>query len=46
MKRNLDQTIDRTINYIKKNGVKKFKYSYPIEIINKNTPEVWKKKIF
>lgn len=46
MTRNLDQTIDNTINYIKKNGVKKFNYNYPIEILNANTPETWKKKIF
>ena len=31
--------------YIKKNGVKPFKYYLPVEIINDKTPESWVKKL-
>ena len=34
------------IKFIKENGPKKFKYNYELEIINKKTPLVWKKKLF
>ena len=43
---NLSQSIDKVINYIKKNGVKKFKYNYELEIINEFTPSTWLNKKF
>ncbi len=42
----LDKSIDKVIEYIKKNGPKDFKYNYSLEIDNKNTPITWKEKIF
>tara|TARA_B100001175_G_scaffold312797_1_gene319387 strand:+ start:53 stop:1057 length:1005 start_codon:yes stop_codon:yes gene_type:complete len=42
----LDQSIDKVINFIKSKGIKKFQYEYELEIINENTPETWKNKIF
>ena len=43
---NLNDSIDKVINFIKKNGVKKFQYNYDIEIDNEKTPKTWKQKIF
>ena len=43
---NLDESIDKVINYIKKKGTKKFKYGYMLEIENDKTPTTWKKRIF
>ena len=42
----LDQSIDKVISYIKKNGTRKFKYNYTLEIENDKTPITWKQKIF
>ena len=42
----LDESIDKVIDFIKKNGTKKFKYNYTLEIENASTPETWKKKLF
>ena len=43
---NLDDSIDKVINYIKKKGIKKFKYNYMLEIKNEKTPITWLKKLF
>jgi UDP-glucose 4-epimerase len=45
-KYSLDQSIDSLIDYIKKNGAKKFKYTYDLEIENEQTPDTWSKKLF
>ena len=42
----LDESLDKVIEYIKKNGVKKFNYNYEIEIINEKTPKTWLNKLF
>ena len=42
----LDKSLDKIINYIKKNGVKDFEYNYPIEILSEKTPVSWKEKLF
>ena len=42
----LDDSIDKVINFIKKNGTKKFKYNYTLEIKNKNTPKTWTEQLF
>ena len=42
----LDKSLDKIINYIKKNGVKDFEYNYPLEILNEKTPVAWKEKLF
>ena len=44
-KTTLKDAIKKTIEYIKKNGVKPFKYYLPVEIINEKTPESWVKKL-
>ena len=44
-KTTLKDAIKKTIEYIKKNGVKPFKYYLPVEIINDKTPESWVKKL-
>ena len=31
------------IDYIKKNGTKKFEYNYELEIVNEKTPDTWTK---
>ena len=41
----LKEAIKKTCEFIKKNGVKEFKYYLPIEIINDKTPETWVKKL-
>jgi len=43
---NLNDSIDKVIKYIKKNGPKKFEYNYKLEIQNKLTPKTWKNKLF
>ena len=43
---NLDDSIEKVIEYINRNGVKKFKYNYMLEIQNENTPITWKEKLF
>jgi UDP-glucose 4-epimerase len=40
----LDQSITKVIDFIKKKGVKKFRYEYELEIISENTPDTWKSK--
>ena len=42
----LDESIDKVISFIKKNGTKKFKYNYSLEINNEKTPKTWKEKVF
>jgi UDP-glucose 4-epimerase len=42
----LSESLDKVINYIKKNGIKKFEYLYPLEIDNEKTPLSWKEKLF
>ena len=42
----LDQSIDKLIEFIKKNGPKKFEYNYTLEIENEKTPKTWKEKLF
>jgi UDP-glucose 4-epimerase len=42
----LDKSLDKIIDYIKKNKPKKFEYNYKIEIKNSITPEAWTKKLF
>ena len=42
----LDKSIDKLINYIKKNGTKKFEYNYILELKNENTPKTWLNKEF
>jgi len=42
----LDESIDKVINFIKKNGTKKFKYNYELEIKNEKTPKTWIDQIF
>jgi UDP-glucose 4-epimerase len=43
---NLSTTLDKIIDKIKKNGAKKFKYLYELEINNELTPTTWKSNIF
>ena len=42
----LNDSLDKVINFIKKNGIKKFEYNYNVEIDNELTPKTWKEKIF
>tara|TARA_B100000959_G_scaffold101586_1_gene107207 strand:- start:265 stop:1269 length:1005 start_codon:yes stop_codon:yes gene_type:complete len=42
----LDDSLKKIIEFIKKEGTKKFDYNYELEIINDKTPSVWKKKFF
>ena len=42
----LEDSLDKVISFIRKKGVKKFKYGYKLEIDNENTPETWKNKLF
>jgi UDP-glucose 4-epimerase len=42
----LDQSLDKIIDYIKENTLKKFDYNHIIEIKNSLTPETWTKKLF
>lgn len=41
-----DESLDKTIEYIKKKGPRNFQYEYNLEIDNETTPKTWKKKIF
>ena len=41
----LKTAIEKTCEYIKKNGVKEFKYYLPVEIINDKTPKTWIDKL-
>ena len=42
----LDVSLSKMIDFIKKNGPKKFEYNYEIEIINQKTPITWLEKKF
>ncbi|MFC1775243.1 NAD-dependent epimerase/dehydratase family protein [Patescibacteria group bacterium] len=42
----LDQGIEEMIDYIKNRGEKPFKYHIDLEIINDQTPQTWKNKLF
>ena len=42
---NLKESLKKTADYIRKNGVRKFNYNLPLEIINDSTPETWKNKL-
>jgi len=42
----LDQSLEKVINYIKSKGTKKFQYTYDLEIDNEKTPKTWKEKLF
>ena len=44
--KNIDESLDDIINYIKKRGVRDFSYDYELEILNEKTPDTWKKKLF
>lgn len=44
-KYSVEYAVKRTVDYIRKMGPKEFDYSYPLEIINKNTPETWKDRL-
>ena len=44
--KNINESLDDIIKYIKKRGVKEFSYDYNLEIFNDKTPDTWKKKIF
>ena len=44
--KNIDESLDDIINYIKKRGVREFSYDYELEILNEKTPDTWKKKLF
>jgi len=43
---NLNESLDKIIDYIKMKGPKKFVYNYPLEINNERTPLAWKEKLF
>jgi len=43
---NLDDSLIKIVDFIKKKGPKKFVYNYELEIINNKVPVTWKKKIF
>tara|TARA_Y100001935_G_C17294600_1_gene505358 strand:- start:86 stop:1087 length:1002 start_codon:yes stop_codon:yes gene_type:complete len=44
--KDIDESLDDIIKYIKKRGVRDFRYDYELEILNEKTPETWEKKIF
>ena len=41
----LKKAIKKTADYIRINGVRKFNYNLPLEIINNKTPKTWKNKL-
>ena len=43
---NLDESLNKIINYIRKKGPRHFQYNYPLEINNEKTPIAWKEKLF
>ena len=43
---NVDSSLLKMVEYVKKNGVKDFAYNYDIEINNELTPKTWSNKIF
>jgi UDP-glucose 4-epimerase len=44
-KTTLEESIKKTVEYIRTRGTRPFKYNLPLEIINDKTPETWKKKL-
>ena len=44
-KTDVNTSVIRTAEYIRKRGVKPFKYNFPLEIINDKTPLTWKDKL-
>ena len=45
-KTKLDTGLKKMIGFIKKKGVKKFRYHLDLEILNDKTPKTWKEKLF
>ena len=45
-KTKLDIGLNKMIGFIKKKGVKKFRYHLDLEILNDKTPKTWKEKLF
>jgi len=43
---NVNDSLERMIDYIKKEGCKEFQYNYELEINNELTPKTWSKKLF
>jgi UDP-glucose 4-epimerase len=43
---NLDESINKVIDFIQKKGPKKFQYNYELEIENEKTPKTWTEKLF
>lgn len=41
----LETSIQQTVNYIRSRGTKEFDYSYPLEIINEQTPKTWSERL-
>lgn len=44
-KTDIRTSVVRTTEFIRKRGVKPFKYNFPLEIINEKTPLTWKNKL-
>lgn len=44
-KTDVNTSVIRTTEYIRKRGVKPFKYNFPLEIVNEKTPRTWKEKL-
>lgn len=42
---NIKTAVIRTIEYIRRRGVKPFDYTFPLEIVNEHTPKTWKNKL-
>ena len=43
---NLNESLDKLINFITKKGPVNFEYNYDLEIVSDKTPETWSKKLF
>jgi len=43
---NLDQSLDKLIDFITTKGPLNFEYNYDLEIVSDKTPETWRKKLF
>ena len=44
--KDINESLDDIINYIKNRGTRNFSYDYNLEIFNEKTPDTWKNKIF
>ena len=42
----VEEAVNKTADWIRKNGTKPFKYHLPLEIINEKTPKTWTEKRF